>query len=42
MSGSRMAKAIEILKAFLDAIPPQSLFNVYSFGSSFTSLYRGL
>lgn len=42
MDGERMKRAVAILQAFLGAIPPQSLFNVYSFGSDYSSLYSSL
>jgi len=39
MSGARIEMAIEALIFFLKSLPPDSFFNIYSFGSSYELLY---
>jgi hypothetical protein len=41
MTGDPMATAKEALKLFVRSIPPGSLFNVVSFGSSYEMLFEG-
>lgn len=40
MKGSRMKLAIEAVKLFLASLPEHSLFNIYSFGSKYKSMYE--
>ena len=39
MRGTRISLAIESLKLFLASLPEKSLFNIYSFGSSYKAMF---
>ena len=40
MTGTRIKRALEALRYFLQSQPDQSYFNIYSFGSRHEALYK--